>query len=36
MSEPGCEATIEAVWQQVGADSRGEKVIKKLTTVGKD
>ena len=36
MSEPGCEATIEAIWQQAGADPRGEKVIKKLTTVGKD
>ena len=37
MSEAGCGATIEAVWQQVGADPRGEKVIKKifLTSVGK-
>ena len=29
MSESGCGATIEVVWQQVGVDSRGEKVIKK-------
>ena len=30
MSEPGCGPTIKAIWQQVGDDPRGEKVIKKI------
>ena len=35
MNEPGCGATIEAVWQQVGADPRGEKVRKNIDNYGK-
>ena len=35
MSEPGCGATIEAIWQQVGVDLRGEKVIRKIDKCGK-
>ena len=35
MSESGCGATIEAVWQQVVDEPRGEKVIKKVDKCGK-
>ena len=35
MSEPGCGATIKAVWQQVANEPRGEKVIKKVDKCGK-
>ena len=35
MSESGCGATIEAVWQQAGANPRGDKVLKKIDKCGK-
>ena len=35
MSDPGCGATIEAVWQQGGDGHRGERVIKKVDKCGK-
>ena len=35
MSEPRSGVTIEAVWQQIGDDPRGEKVIKNVDKCGK-